>query len=365
MASSNVTVNEATTNSTIAKMVATKNLWCRDARANNIIRILGFNPFRQGKGSHIRQCSYGDGCRGAHCAEEIKILPHINTWNRLDKSKYNFADMFVNMVSVIDLDKAKVSACSPFNERLCKVPTMNFIEVLQFWHDISCHYRKIAKELPKKRDWKSSAPPISHTSGYAFADDVPGFYLEDKLEDNAWAFYRMTSFCNTHTTFKDKIAKREGVTIWDICLGETNCKEGVHHLDESICVDDFVTGKCSCVSVEEFLSTKSTLRKEIDDLEKLISSAKLKQRENITFNINKKRSELNNTQRKTHYTDCGMKPWIVQWAEHLIRIEEGHKKAEEEETKRVKPAWDHNMGKTGEVKIGKVAKLSLKIGKRE
>jgi len=366
MSSSNVIVNEATnTTSTVAKTVATKNLWCRDARANNIIRILGFSPFRQGKGFHVRQCSYGAECRGAHSAEEIKVLPHIHNWNRADKSKYNFADMFVHMVSVINRDKSKVSSCSPFNEKISKISTMNFIEVIQLWHDLSCHYRKIAKELPKKREWKSSAPPISHTSGYAFADDVPGFYLDDKFEDNAWALDRMTRFCNTHSSFKDKVSKREGVTIWEICLGETNCKEGVHHIDESLCTDDFLTGKCSCVSKEEFDSIKATLQQEIDDMEELVSSAKPKQREKITININKKRSELNNMQRKIHYTDSGMKPWDVQWSEYLVRIEEDRKKAEEEEAKRVKPTWDHNMIKTEEVKVGKVTKLSLKIGKKE
>jgi hypothetical protein len=60
-----------------------------------------------------------------------------------------------------------------------------------------------------------------------------------------------------------------------------------------------------------------------------------------------------------------MKPWDVQWTDYLVRVEEERKKAEEEEAKRVKPAWDHNMGKTEEIKVGKVAKLSLKIGKKE
>jgi hypothetical protein len=356
-------VNEATnTTSTVVKTVATKNLWCRDARANQIIRILGFNPFRQGKGFHVRQCSYGEGCRGAHCADEIKLLPHIHQWNRLDKSKYNFPEMFVNMVSVINRDKNKVSSCSPFNERLSKLETFNFIEILQLWHDLSCHYRKIAKELPKKRDWKSSAPPISHTSGYAFADDVPGFYLDEKYEDNAWAFDRMTRFCNTHTAFKDKIAKHEGVTIWEICLGETNCKEGIHHEDELVCIDNFINGTCSCISKTDFDTKISTLKEEIAESNHLLqTTTKQKQREKIIAIINKNRSELNNMQRKIHFTDSGMKSWNQQWSEYVVKMEEERKKVEEEEAKRVKPAWDHTMGKTDEIKVGKVNKLSLKL----
>jgi hypothetical protein len=358
MSSSNIVVNDATT----TKPTSTKNLWCRDARANNIISILGFNPFHQGKGFHVRKCSYGDECRGAHCCEEIKTLPHIHHWNRVDKSKYNFPEMFVHIISVINKDKVKVSSCSPFTERLSKISTMNFIEVIQLWHDLSCHYRKISKELPKKRDWKSSALPISHTSGYAFADDVPGFYLDSKFEDNAWAFDRMTRFCNTHKMFKEKISKREGVTIWEICLGESNCKEGIHHEDESICIENFLTGKCSCMTIEDFNRTKENLEQEITDLSELVSSSKPKQRDKINATIASKRSQLSNLQRKIHYTDSGMKPWDIQWAEHLVCVEEEHKKAEEEESKRVKPAWDHSMVKTCEAKVGKVTKISLKIG---
>ena len=350
-----------TITTSIIKIEPTKTYWCRDARAFDIVKIIGFVPFH--KGFNMRKCSYPN-CRGAHCLEEIKTIPHIHKWNHIDKSKYNFADMFVNIVSVINRDKSKVFPFSFFNEQISKVSTMNFIEVLQLWHDLSCHYRKIVKELPKKREWKSPILPLSHTSGYVFADDVPCFYLDNKFEDNAWAFDRITRFCNTHKTFKDKIAKHEHVTIREICLGEVNCKEGIHRIYESICVKDFLEGKCSCMTKEEFNSEKETLQKEINNLQKIVNLPKSNKHKDIIDVINNKRYKLNNLERSIHYTDYGMKSWNAQWAEYIIQVEEENKKAEEEKNKRIKPTWDHNMIKTEQCNVGKVSKLSLNISKK-
>ena len=47
-----------------------KNLYCRDARANEIINILGRSPFTQGKGYHIRKFSLFD----------FKILKEVYTF---------------------------------------------------------------------------------------------------------------------------------------------------------------------------------------------------------------------------------------------------------------------------------------------
>jgi hypothetical protein len=335
-----------------------KNLWCRETYAHYIIKNNNYNPFRQGKGYNIRHCTYCNNCRGAHSLEEIRTYPYIYYWNNLDKSKYNFVNMFVNIISVINRDKSKINSFSSFNEKISKINTMNFIEVLQLWHDLSCYYRKIAKELPKKRDWKSPIPHVTKSSGYVFADDVPGFYLDDKtLEDNAWAFVRMTRFCNTYITFNNKIKKQENVTIWEICLGEINCKEGVHNINESICIENFLTGKCSCNTKEEFDSIKLNLQEEINNLEEINNSTNTKEYEHI----NKKKSELNDMQRKIHYTECGMKPWNIQFEEYNVQLEEKRKK---DEANRIKPDWEHNMIKTEEIKLGKVTKISLKINKK-
>jgi len=345
-----MSTNDTTTDNKIIQ--PPKNLWCRETYAHYIIKTNNHNPFRQGKGYNIRHCTYCNNCRGAHSLEEIRTYPYIYYWNNLDKSKYNFVNMFINIISVINRDKSKINSFSSFNEKISKINTMNFIEVLQLWYDLSCHYRKIAKELPKKQYWKSPIPHVTKSSGYVFADDVPGFYLDDKtLEDNAWAFVRMTRFCNTYLTFNNKIKKQENVTIWEICLGEINCKEGVHNINESICIENFLTGKCSCNTKEEFDSIKLNLQEEINN------STNTKEYEHI----NKKKSELNDMQRKIHYTECGMKPWNIQFEEYNVQLEEKRKK---DEANRIKPDWEHNMIKTEEIKLGKVTKISLKINKK-
>ena len=66
-------------------------------------------------------------------------------------------------------------------------------------------------------------------------------------------------------------------------------------------------------------------------------------------------------QRKIHYTECGMKPWNIQFEEYNVQLEEKRKK---DEANRIKPDWEHNMIKTEEIKVGKVTKISLKINKK-
>lgn len=351
MSSSQANVNDTT--------ITTKNLWCRDARAEYVIGVLGFNPFRQGKGFHIRKCSYGDGCRGAHRLEDIKLLPHINRWNRIDKKSYDFPAMQAHIKEVIAKDKVKLRDINPFNERVAKIEESTFIEIVQLWRELACHYRKIAKEIPRKRDWKSSAAPNPHQSGYVFSDEVPGFYLDDKYEDNAWALDRITRYCGTHQEFKRKVGAKESVIIWDLCLGESNCKEGIHHLDEMLCVDDFLTGKCTCQSKEDFDTYKTGLQDEIETIEdKLTQNLKPKQIEQQKAALARKKSELANFQRKLHYTDCGMIPFEQQVIAYNQKLADEKARAEELLAKVVKPAWDHNMTK-GEAKVGKVIKLSL------
>jgi len=339
----------------------TKNLWCRDARAKYIIDSLGYIPFRQAKGSVIRECSYGDSCRGAHRLEDIRLLPHISRWNRIDKKNYNFPEMFYHIKDVLLKDSVKVRDTDSNYEKLRNIENINVIAQLQLWKELSCYYRKIAKEIPRKRNWKSTVPPKTHESGYVFSDDVPGFYLDEKYDDNAWALERINHYCKTHIEFKNKIVNKEPVIIWNLCLGESNCKEGIHHLDEMLCIDDFLTGSCQCKSKEEFDIYKTGLQDEIEIIEeKLTGTLKPKQIESFKSSLHRKKSELNNLQRKLHFTDCGMIPYDQQKIAYDKKVIEDKVIADEILAKTVKPAWDHSMGKSGEVKIGKVIKLSLK-----
>ena len=337
-----------------------KNLWCRDARAKFVINLLGFNPFYQSKGCHVRECTFGETCRGAHNASDIKLLPHISRWNRYDKKNIDFPHMEVHIKFIINKDKTKLKLklINPFNEKINKIEDFNIIEIVQLWRELACYYRKISKEIPRKCDWKSSVPPKTHESGYVFSDDVPGFYLDEKIEDNAWTFDRITRWCNIHQEFKNKIARKEKVIIWDMCLGETNCKEGVHFINEYLCYDNFLTGKCDCISLNEFDRIKIAIQDEIEIIEeKLKENFKPKQIEQQKALLAKKKKDLVNHQRKLHFTESGMKPYIEQLSDYKKKLEDEKAKKEELLSKVIKPSWDNN---TETITTGKVIKLSLK-----
>ena len=312
-----------------------KNLYCRDAKANEIIRILGINPFNTGKGCNIRECPYGTDCKGAHRKEEIQIYPHISKWNNLDKSKFDFIKIYKNLLETITKDKTKIKGINDFKNKLENINELNFIELIQLWHDLSCCYRKLAKKIPKKFN-----NPIEtvHTSGYTYSEEVPKFYLDEENEDNCWSMVRTIQICNVHKTFKENYMKKQKVTIWDICLGDKNCKEGVHNTNELLCIDDFLNGKCSCV-------TKEAHDNKIKSLNEKINSYQTNKPSNYQIKINNLLNEIADNQRKIHYTDENMIPFNIQYSEYkkeLERISNEAKKVEESKT------------------IGKVFKISIK-----
>ena len=294
-------------NKDINKNTQMKNLLCRDTRASYLIDMFGYNPFKESRGSNVRRCTYGDTCRGAHSSSDIQLFPHVYNWEKTDKSKFDFIGLHKEISSVISRDKVKLRPFNKFSDKINKFHDMDFISLIQLWHDLSCHYRKISKEIPKKKQWKSSELPKMHDSGYIFSEDVPGFYLNENSEDPAWAFERLTHLCVQHYSFKEKISKREPVLIWDLCLGEHNCKEGCHFIKQILCQDDFYKGKCDCVSLDEFTKNVSKIKSEID----IINKTKHKT-DSLLKQLKMKENELNNYQRKTHYTDCGMIPYNEQ-----------------------------------------------------
>jgi len=340
----------------------TKNLWCRDARVKNIISILNRNPFRQGRGCHIRECNKTD-CRGAHTKEEIKILPHLLKWDRLDKSTVNFPEIYFEIITVINDEKSKLKLVDSDKvpvivaEKTIKLNLneLNFIELIQLWRELACYYRKISKETQRRKDWKFPHPPKLHQSGYIYSDEVPGFYLSDKLEDYIWALERMTNYCKKQIDFVENIKNKQYITIWDICLGDKNCKEGVHYLDEILCIDDFLTGTCNCMP-----SKTDEINKEIEKIKSTFAdiNIKPKQKEQLTVELRKNLNKLDMAQRSIHYTEQGMKSFNIQLENYNKEKEEEKKKLELELEKNKKP-WDHDLLKQ-DSPIGKVKKIGLK-----
>jgi hypothetical protein len=89
----------------------TKNLWCRDTLVQIMIKNLGRNPFLQGKGFSIRECTNGPTCKGAHNKDEIILFPNYRIWNRIDKSTFNFPDLYFQIINIINIDKIKIKIC--------------------------------------------------------------------------------------------------------------------------------------------------------------------------------------------------------------------------------------------------------------
>jgi hypothetical protein len=377
-------ITKVNNNKTTLTSGSTKNLWCRDAMWQYYIDVLGRNPFSQSNGCRLRQCQYdASTCRGAHCATDIKPLPHINTYNRLDKSKYDWPQLYDGIVSSLQTDGPKV-ILADHARKIADVATLNFVEAIHLWREMACHYRKLGKELPSRR----SGNATQHSSGYSYSEDVPKFYLDEKLEDTAWAFERLSRYCPTHKNIENNLIKQHLITVWDLCLATgLNCKEGVHYDDEHICVSDFLTGSCSCITKESIESKEVELQlKKIElttQLTKMIEEEVANEEDdcwssrkkgkaktvdpkqnlrNQIAAINNKIAELSNNQRMIHYTELGMIPFEQQLVKYRAAEEAKKIAIQAAELAKPKESWDHGIETVAAVptKAIKVTKLGGK-----
>jgi hypothetical protein len=366
---------------------STQNLWCRDTYWQHISTVIGYNPFKETNGCRLRQCQYGvSECRGAHCSKDIKPLKHISSYNRLDKTKYNWVQLYFGIITSLENDSSKV-LLEDHKRKFADASSMNLIELIQFWRELACYYRKIQKEIPFKRS--SGNAPTTHSSGFKYSDDVPTFYLNGTLEDTAWAFERITRYCQTHKKMETNLSQRKKITVWDLCLATgLNCKEGVHYQDEYICHSDFLTGTCSCPTKEfiegkeiELQLNKIELTKQLTKIIEVEAEASVSDewstnkqkkskakgkmvdpKQELRAQINEIDAEidsLSNSSRMIHYTELGMIPFETQ-LENFRKselIKESIRASEE-----VKPAWDHGIETIAAVTkpVVKVTKLGGK-----
>ncbi len=241
-----------------------QNLFCRDAMWPLIIAELGYNPFKETNGCTLRHCQYeAHSCRGAHTLADLKPLSHIVKYNSINKATYDWVRLYNSIKDSIKADSAKITA-TEFRPRIEAIDTLNFIDLIQLWRELACHYRKIAKELPKKSIGVVDIVQHDHPSGFKFAEDVPNVYLNESLEDTAWGFERLTRRCETFGRYESAIESGNKITIWDLCLATgLNCKEGCHYDSEMICPEDFLTGTCSCKSVAQCETEEIILQQQL------------------------------------------------------------------------------------------------------
>ena len=325
-----------------------KNLWCRNKYCEHINNIYGKNIFKEYNGCFLKKCySTDDECRGAHNEQSIRILSNLYKYNNIKKNNINWVELYLNIIESIKHDKSKIINLT-HKEKTLQIDKYNFIELIQFWKKLACYYRKIAKSLPSKFETTES----QLIEGYKFKEDVPTFMLSDNLEDIAWGFVRLTMKCSIQQKFNESLKNKADITIWDVCLATgINCKEGVHKNNEMICNDDFLFGRCKCLSSDEIDKQILILKNELDNLNNIIldktwtvkKNNKKSDNKNLILSIENKINELSNS-RFIHYTEQSMVPFNEQYNNYLsaeknkiIEIKLDEQKQVEEIEIKIKP----------------------------
>jgi hypothetical protein len=376
----NNTTTNTNTNTSYKKTVTSnseKNLWCRDVIWKVIVDDFGFSPFKETNGCRLHSCNRAPyECRGAHNITELKPFKHIQMFNHLDKATYNWSSLFFEIISSLQKDRSRVKS-NEHKRILANVSTMNFFEVIRTWREMACYYRKLAKELPSRKSVKKYD---SGSTEFNYAEDVPKFYLSSDIEDTVWSMERLTRLCPEHQKFKLSIKSKQLVTIWDICLATgMNCKDGVHEINEKICEEDFLYGKCSCQLIEHFNTKQDELVANILDVSNKIiefinheseikevthsSDRKSKKAQQnvdpkikLTCQLNQYKKELEHMckSRLIHYSDFGMVSFEIQYQKWIKE-----KKEKDTISKAVvKESWDHGL-----IDNYKITKQVVKISK--
>jgi len=311
-----------------------KTIWCRS--------YYGMNLNKQGyKISDIYPCKFGETCRGAHTSDEVIEKHCIKKWKKCDKSHIDILDLMEKVITILEKNKEIVQN-TKYRCKLLTINKMRIDELFIFWYDIFYYHHRIAKELPSKKAWtnhKSKPQPIE---GYNFKDDVPSFYIEN---DDLWSIERMLHLCEKFKSL-DKSTK---MSVKNICIGDINCKEGVHDVNNLICIDNLMNGSCSCISIDNYNSNKTKIMKEIELINNQLNP---EEEDGFIINITKKKKdelnslllvknkELNSLTRMVHLTDNGFIPLSVRI---LNKIQNNPTKPEEIQVKKtakiVKPTF--------------------------
>ncbi len=287
----------------------TKTHWCMSHLCISLNKqghdIVGFRP-----------CKFGADCYNAHKEEDIEEKPLIAMWNRIkDFSTFDIGAMMDNILEVMSKSKDLVNN-PKYRSGIANINSLGFIELLGFWYDIACHHRRIAKELPSKREWQDTKSKPMPIEEYHFSGDVPQFYLEK--EDNVWALERVLHMCPDYA----KLTKTRRMNMNEICGGSINCKKGVHHVEDLVCVDNLLTGECSCMCEEEIEMTRMQIDADIEKFKTMLETSvdadgfqvkmSKKVKDGILEDIREKKRELASIKpRMRHLTELGLVPLKV------------------------------------------------------
>lgn len=243
-------------------MQSAKTLWCSYQYSENMIKSLGYNPFRE---NYIHSCKYGNSCRGAHVESEIKLSPEVIKFNSYNKGKIDWVKIYLDIISVIKRDSVKIKPTKDINYNIDIIHegrSKDFITIVQLWKQLASYYRRLCKD-----------EALFATSGYDYVEDIPRFRLSENFEDIVWPFERMTHSCLIYSNLMSSIEMRKKISIRDICIAPgINCKSGYHKINEMLCIDNFMSGECKCETEEEYNLHCANLQakiKEISDVHKI------------------------------------------------------------------------------------------------
>ena len=274
--------------------------WCR-SYYGRFLNDIGYNIIG------IYPCRFEENCNSCHSREQIRMRQDIKKWKVSDKSQLNLYKMKENIINVIEKSKDNVNNIK-YRSQISIINTKSFVELLSFWYEITSFHRRIVKKMIDTKQ--------PH-EGYNKISEIPQFILDD--EDMVWALERMLHMCNTHM----KLDKTIKIYVKDICCGDINCKEGVHSKSELICIDDMMTGKCSCISREQYLEQKNSIEQEL----KLLTIKPDTEDGFITKSSKKKQPgriielthQLNNMFRMIHLTEEGTIPMSVHIEKNYVK----------------------------------------------
>jgi hypothetical protein len=284
--------------------------WCRSYYGQYLnehgYNIIGIYP-----------CRFEESCTCCHSIEQMRMRKDIKKWNAYDKSQLDLYKIKENIINIIKKSQDDVHNMK-YRSQISIINTKSFVELVIFWYDITCYHRRIVSKMANTKQ------PMD---GYNKISDIPQFILEN--EDNIWALERQLHMCEKHI----KLDKKIKIYVKEICCGDVNCKEGVHNKSDLICIDDMMTGKCSCISRELYNEQKKSIEQELKlltivDEDGFITKSKKKKNPDRVIELT---YQLNNMQRMVHLTEEGTVPMAV----HIEQNERKPVISEEKQAKRV------------------------------
>jgi hypothetical protein len=312
--------------STIENVGDSKNFFCRDEYWQLMNSLYQRQVFKSIKGATLRKCTRSN-CRGAHCESEIQTRPSVHQFKVCDKSKINLVAMYNSIRDEFKNSLSKVKH-QEYIDMLENYETMNFVELLNLWFDITCFYRKLKKDMNKG---------IAECSLYSSTNEIPEFFIEE--ENHAWELERLTKMCPKSFQLNQKIKNNEKPILWDICIGSINCKKGCHNVSYMVCNDDLMHGNCQCISSDKFESTKESIKQDIQKYSNLLSpkednngfKSKVKPRKVRQYQdkIKQLQNQMNTLIRKVHLTEEGLIPFDIQMKLHFEELAKQEKERKE------------------------------------